>query len=252
VTLRSILQPSADWLGQPSAKRVLTVALIACAGLMLYGFTVGFWRSPLMAVYVAIKLPLLIALTLLCNGLLNGLLGMLLGSGLGFRQSLFALLSSFALAALILGSLAPVTLMLAWNAPPPDSPGAVTAHAAYLLTHTFLIAFAGTTANLHLHRVLRAKAPSRGAATVTLFAWLAGNAFLGAQFSWILRPFFGSPSLQVQFLRPDPMHGTFYEAVWRSFDKVTGDGRFAAILIAILLIPPAILFLHQKHKRTRP
>lgn len=252
MTIRSILQPSADWLEQPSAKRISAVALVACLGLMCYGFTVGFWRSPLMAVYVAIKLPLLIALTLLCNGLLNGLLGMLLGTGLGFRQSLFALLSSFALVALILGSLAPVTFMLAWNAPPPDSPGAVTAHAAYLLTHTFLIAFAGTTANLHLHGVLRGKAPNRTAATVTLLAWLGGNAFLGAQFSWILRPFFGSPSLEVQFLRSDPMRGTFYEAVWRSFDKITGDGPFVVTLIAILLALTAIHFLHQKHKRKRP
>ena len=72
--------------------------------------------------YVAVKLPLLVALTLGCNGLLNGLLGLLLGTGLGFRQSLLALLSSFALAALILGSLAPVTFFLAWNAPSPGRP----------------------------------------------------------------------------------------------------------------------------------
>ena len=228
------------------------VALVACLGLMLYGFSIGFWRSPLMAVYVAVKFPLLIALTLLCNGLLNGLLGMLLGTGLGFRQSLFALLSSFAVVALILGSLAPVTFALAWNAPRPDAPGAVTAHAAYLLTHTFLIGFAGTLANLRLHGVLRGKAPSRTAATVTLFAWLGGNAFLGAQFSWILRPFFGSPSLKVQFLRPDAMQGTFYEAVWSRFDSLTGDGPFAAALIAIPLSLIAIHLLHQKYKRKRP
>jgi len=229
-----LIHPPADWLDAPTPRRVTVVALTTCAGLAAYGFTVGFWRSPLMGVYVALKMPLLIACTLGCNGLLNGLLGMLLGTGLGFRQSLLALLTSFALAALILGSLAPATWLLAWNAPLPDSPAAASAHAAYLLTHTFLIGFAGITANLHLHRLLTAKAPSPMAATATLLAWLGGNCFLGAQFSWILRPFFGYPTLEVAFLRPDPMRGNFYQAVWRSLESITG-GHALPPLVAILL-----------------
>jgi hypothetical protein len=130
--------------------------------------------------YVAVKLPLVVALTLLCNGLLNGMLGLLLGTGLGFRQSLLALLSAFALAGVILGSLAPATLLLAWNAPPPDSPGAVNAHAAYLVAHTLLIGFAGIAANIHLHRLLADQAPTPAAATATLLAWLGGNGFLSS------------------------------------------------------------------------
>src|SRR6478735_5801473 len=205
MNLRQLIQPEPDWLDAPTPRRVAWVAGTACAGLAVYGFTVGYWRAPQMGFFVAVKLPLLIALTLGCNGLLNGLLGLLLGSGLGFRQSLLALLSSFALAALILGSLAPVTLLLAWNIPPPGAANAATAHSAYLITHTFLIGFAGITANLHLHRILAVKAPTPAAATVTLLAWLGGNGFLGAQFSWILRPFFGTPSQEVQFLRDHPM-----------------------------------------------
>ena len=143
------------------------------------------------------KMPLLVALTLACNGLLNGLLGLLLGTGLGFRQSLLALLTAFALAAVILGSLAPVTFFLAWNAPPPDAPGARKrpcrlprrAHGAHRIRRH--------------HGEHPPPPPARGegsdpaAATATLLAWLGGNGFLGAQFSWILRPFFGSPSLKV-------------------------------------------------------
>ncbi|HEX7260356.1 MAG TPA: hypothetical protein VF258_00925, partial [Luteolibacter sp.] len=183
MNLRQLIQPEPDWLDAPTPRRVARVAVTACAGLAVYGFTVGYWRDPMMGLFVAVKLPLLVALTLGCNGLLNGLLGLLLGSGLGFRQSLLALLSAFALAALILGSLAPVTLLLAWNIPPPGSPSAATAHSAYLITHTFLIGFAGITANLHLHRMLAVKAPTPLVATATLLAWLGGNGFLGAQFS---------------------------------------------------------------------
>lgn len=250
MNLRPLIQPDTRWLDDLSSRKAGTVALAACCGLMLYGFTVGFWRSPVMGLYVAVKLPLLVGLTLLCNGLLNGLLGMLLGSGLGFRQSLFALLSSFALAALVLGSLAPVTFLLAWNAPPPTSPAAEISHAAYLLTHTALIAFAGASANIHLHRMLGHHAPTRRAALLTLCAWLGGNAFLGAQFSWILRPFFGSPSLDVAFLRPDPMRGNFYEAVWASFGRITDGHQIQVLcLLAILSLAAAATHLHQRKKR---
>jgi hypothetical protein len=247
--LRPLLQPDTAWLDQPNSRRIAGSALTAAIGLAAYGFSVGFWRSPLMGVYVAIKMPLLIACTLACNGLLNGLLGTLLGGGLGFRQSWLALLTAFAQAALILGSLSPVTFFLAWNAPPPDSPQAVTAHSAYLIAHTVLIAFAGVVSNLHLHRLLAGRASSRLVACGTLFAWLAGNAFLGAQFSWLLRPFFGSPGLVVQFLRDHPTKdGNFYQAVWGRFDVITGGNPLpAAAALALLL---SLFLLPLVFKRT--
>ncbi len=251
MNLRRLIQPDPDWLDAPTPRRVAAVALTACAGLAIYGFTVGFWRDPVMGAYVAVKLPLLVALTLACNGLLNGLLGLLLGTGLGFRQSLLALLSSFALAALILGSLAPVTFFLAWNAPPPGAPGAGNAHATYLVAHTALIGFAGITANLHLHRLLTVKAPTAAAASATLLAWLGGNGFLGAQFSWILRPFFGSPQLKVQFLRDHPFEDNFYISVWRSLNRISGGFALPVlILILAFLLTPIFLAIYRNHQTT--
>ncbi|HEY8991921.1 MAG TPA: hypothetical protein VIM46_08085, partial [Luteolibacter sp.] len=70
--LRPLLQPDTVWLDQPNFRRIAGSALAAILGLAAYGFSVGYWRSPLMGAYVAIKMPLLIACTLLCNGLLNG------------------------------------------------------------------------------------------------------------------------------------------------------------------------------------
>ncbi|RYD33471.1 MAG: hypothetical protein EOP87_10925 [Verrucomicrobiaceae bacterium] len=251
MNLRELIQPDTGWLDAPAPGRVASVAVMAFAGLAVYGFTVGFWRDPVMGGYVAVKLPLLVALTLACNALLNGLLGLLLGTGIGFRQSFFALLTAFALSAVILGSLAPVTLLMALNAPPPDAPGAGDAHAGYLVTHTLLIGFAGIAANIHLHRLLAAKAPNATAATATLLAWLAGNGFLGAQFSWILRPFFGSPNLKVEFLRPDPMNGNFYQAVWNSIQHITdGAGVPVLALIVIAISVPVISTIQNNHRPT--
>jgi hypothetical protein len=49
-----------------------------------------------------------------------------------------------------------------------------------------------------------------------LWCWLGGNLLLGSQLSWIFRPIVGSPNLEVQFLRADPMHGSFYESLFRA------------------------------------
>ena len=252
MNLRQLIQPDRGWLDAPTPRRVLWLGLVACAGMAVYGFTVGYWRDPVMGAYVAVKMPLLVALTLVCNGLLNGLFAVLLGTGLGFRQSLLALLTAFALAGVILGSLAPVTFLLAWNAPPPDSPGAGNAHDAYLVTHTLLIGFAGIAANIHLHRLLAAKSPTRAAATATLLAWLGGNGFLGAQFSWILRPFFGTPELKVQFLRDHPLsEGNFYQTVWRAIHRITGDFALPVLLaVLVILAIPIVRAIQSTHQTT--
>lgn len=69
MNLRRLLQPGDGWLDAPTPGRTAWVVAAAVLGLALYGFTVGFWRDPLMGVFVAVKMPLLLFLTLLCNGL---------------------------------------------------------------------------------------------------------------------------------------------------------------------------------------
>lgn len=253
--IRRLLQPEAELLDDPSPGKIARIAGLTALALAAYGFTTGFWRSPMMGVYVALKMPLLVACTLGCNGMLNGLLGLLLG-GLGFRQSLLALLSAFAVSALILGSLAPVTLMLALDAPRPDSESAASAHSGYLLFHVLLIAVAGIAGTLSLHRILRERCPSPAVASTTMLAWLAGNGLLGMQFSWILRPFFGSPNLEVQFLRPDPMNKSFHESVWGSLKNFT-DGNphlalFVLVPLAVLVAPPVCRILFPRSQPVTP
>ena len=250
--MRRFLSPSAETLGATSATKIAWVALVTVIGFGVYGFTVGYWRSPLMGVYVAVKMPLLIALTLGCNGLLNGLLGMLLGSGLGLRQSLHALLSAFAISGLILGSVAPVTFFLAVNAPSAESAQGASVHSAYLLTHVILIGIAGLVGVVRLGKLLEAYSSSQTIARSTLGAWIVGNAFLGMQFSWILRPFFGSPGLEVAFLRDDPMKGSFYEAVWRSTKRIGCDVPPEGVAgMAMMLILASILILQIKHEKNK-
>ena len=206
----------ASWLKTDSVwKNALPMVTGIVLGCAAYGFAIGLWRAPVQGLFVAIKMPCLIFLTLLVNSLINGMLGLLLGSGMSFRQTLTACLMSFAIFSLIVGSLSPVAIAVVMDAPRPGEAGTEAWYRAILLTHTSIIAFAGIVANHRLLRLIQVFSGSASAGWRTLLAWLAGNLFVGAQLSYNLRPFFGNPELPVQFLRPNPFDGSFYESVWR-------------------------------------
>ena len=200
---------------EPGAGSLLMCAAIIVLGDGLYGFTLGWWRGPLQSLYTAIKFPLLVFLTCGGNALLNGLLAQVLGLGISLRQSTITILMSFALTALILGAFSPVMLFLLYNTPPlaAHSP---TSHSVLLTAHVAAISFAGVVANRRLLRLLERLAGRASSARAILFAWLGGNLLLGSQLAWVLRPFVGAPSLPVEFLRADPLHGNFFEAVARA------------------------------------
>lgn len=216
-------------------------AMLIVVGCAAYGFSLGLGRAPLMGIYVAIKLPLLIFLTLSINALLNGILAQVLGSGLSFRQTWSAILRSFALFSLIVGSLAPVATYFTLNA---DFPGS---YSTLLLVHVLVIAAAGIVANVQLYSGLRIQVPQKNVARNVLMAWRAGNLFVGAQFSYLLRPFFGQPALDVQLFRPDAFVGNFYSAVWSMSKHLLGEEGLAVVLAGLLFI-----FLLCIRKHTNP
>jgi hypothetical protein len=210
----------ASWLAAPDLRSLTGCVLIILIGSGLYGFTLGIWRAPLQSLYTAIKFPALIFLTCGGNALLNGMLAQVLGLGLSFKQTSLAILMSFALAAIILGGLSPITLFIWYNAPALASEDAALGHSLMIFAHVCAIAFAGVMANRRLLDLLRKVAGDSNTALGVLFSWLAGNLFLGAQLAWNLRPFIGHPSLAVQFLRDEPLWGNFYEHVWHAVQKV--------------------------------
>ncbi|MBF0202836.1 MAG: hypothetical protein HQK67_00680 [Desulfamplus sp.] len=199
------------WLDSDSGKLPVCLMLIIIGG-ALYGASLGIWRSPLQAVFVAIKFPLLLLLTAFGTSLINGMLAQLLRAQMNFYQSLLAVLMSFALLAILLASFTPLIFFLVWHLPAMDSSGQVDAHRIFLLVNVAVIAFSGTLANLQLYHMLKQICGTRS--RQILIAWLGMNLFLGAQLSWNLRPFFGTPGLPVTFLRDNPFDGSFYEAVF--------------------------------------
>jgi hypothetical protein len=222
--LRGDTESVAPWTDTASPARVATWLTVTVLGAAAFGAAMGWWRAPEQALYTAVKLPLVLLLTALGNALLNAMLAPLLGVNIGLRQSLLAVLMSFTIAGAILGGVAPLLAFVIWNAPPlARSASAGTTHAFILLTIVAAIAFAGIAANLRLLRLLERLGGGAGVARRVLFAWLSANLFFGSQLAWILRPFVGSPGLPVQFLRDEPLKGSFYEAVWFSLGRLFGS-----------------------------
>ncbi len=218
VLLRGEPERIGPWIEQCDSRRVWVYVAVVIAGAGLYGAAMGWWRAPVQALYTATKFPLLILLTTLGNAMLNGMLAPLLGLNISLRQSLLLVLISFTIAASILGSFSPPVLFLVWNTPSTTASveSAPLAYSFMQLTHVALIAFAGTVANVRLFPLLRELSKNQFIAYKVLFAWLAGNLFLGSQICWVLRPFIGDPRMQVEFLGSHPFQGSLYETVFEA------------------------------------
>lgn len=225
VLLRGESAAVRSWIDQPVLRRVVLHLGIIVIGAGCYGAAMGWWRAPQQALLVAIKFPLIILLTTAGNGLLNGMLAPLLGLNLTFRQTMVALLMSGAVTAAILGAFAPIAAFLVWNTPP-FSPTAMhgVAYRLMKLAHVVVIAFAGCAGNARLFQLLIQLGGNRAVAGRVLFAWLAGNLFLGSQLCWMLRPFIGAPNLPVEFIRSHlAPQGNFYENVFRTVTGLLSD-----------------------------
>lgn len=221
ILLRGDAELVADWTRDFDHRRLFLWLTASVIGSALFGAAMGWWRAPEQAIYTAVKFPVVVLSTMAGNALLNAMLAPLLGVNIGVRQSFLAVMMSFVIAAMIMGSLSPVLAFLIWNTPPLEmAQQAGSSHAIILLSIVVMVAFAGVVANLRLYQLLLALSGNRSSARKVLFAWLAGNLFLGSQMSWILRPFIGSPGLPVQFLRDEPMRGSFYEAVYYSLQQL--------------------------------
>jgi len=210
--LRGEVEPMRGWLADRSLSGVALYIGVIVAGASLFGAAIGLWRAPMQALFNGIKFPLVILAVSAGNALLNAILAPLLGLNLRFRECFVAILMSFAIAAAILGAFSPLVAFLIWNTPPYGQDSQ--AYSFLLLALVLMIAFAGVAANVRLIELLRRLSPSPVVARNVLVAWLAGNLFLGSQLCWMLRPFVGSPGLPVQFIRPDALRGSFFEAVF--------------------------------------
>jgi len=215
--LRGESEQIAHWIEKWEGRRFGYCLGAVVVGSSLFGAALGAWRSPLQALYSGLKFPLVILLTTTGTALLNGMLAPLLGLNLKFRQSMLIILFSYTIAALILGGFSSILLFIVLNVPPVQGASSSAAWVCFSLVRVMvvgLIAFAGILANVRLRQLLVHLSGSLAVSRRLLFGWLAANLFLGAQISWLLRPFIGSPEKPIEFLRQNAFSGNFYETVF--------------------------------------
>lgn len=181
---------------------VATCLRLGACGSALSGLALGASSGePWLAVYAAIKVPLLLALTaLFC--LPSFYVGnTLLGLRDDFAAACRGLLATQATLGVALGALAPVLVFQSLSVLDP-----------YALTLCDAIVFGLATwaAQQMLarhYRPLVARAPRH---RVALRGWLVLYAFTGVQLAWVLRPFRGTEGFAVQFLRPEAFQQNAY------------------------------------------
>ena len=189
-----------------SAARIL-----ACGA--LYGASLGAWHDARLAVYTAVKIPLLLFATAALTALFNWIIASMIGLHLKFAESIEMSLLPMSIASLILASCAPIVFFFDLSLPPP-MPSERTLHNLLYLTHTALVAGAGMTGTTFLRRrLLEVCNGNVRLAQRVHAAWVVAFAFVGGEVAWILRPFIGSVYLPVVFLRPDALHGNVYEFI---------------------------------------
>jgi hypothetical protein len=195
-------------------KRDVLIVVLSTAA---YGAVLAAWRSPLMAAYVAVKLPVVFVATTLVVSAFCWAAGLLCRAGLRYHEVLGAVFSAMAVAGLILLALSPVVLYFVFS----GAPDAGTreemrfAHATMMMVHILVLACAGATGNLVLCRALRRRVPPACRLAPMVALWIASFAVVGCQLGWIMRPLVGSPNIAVEFLRSDALDSNFLESLFR-------------------------------------
>jgi len=197
-------------LGGPALPLPRLLACIAAGG-FFYGavmgsFGISFDRRLLLALFSAIKVPLLLlvcfAMTLPLFLVVNTLIGLRSDVGDVVR----AVLAGQAALALVLAALAPYTVL--WYASSENY------HSAQLF-NLAMFTVASAAAQVVLRRRYRPLIERDPRHRLLIWAWLLLYSFVAVQMAWVLRPFIGDPMSEVQFFRNEPLNDNAYMVVFR-------------------------------------
>ncbi len=183
------------WRQLPALSPALTILLSSG----LYGAVMASYGGLVderlwMAVYGALKIPLLFVATMLLAVPAFYVANLLAGVGEHFRRAWHALVDYQLAVSLQLGALVPVTLFM--NLTNAD-------YRAVQAWSTLMFAGAAWNAQRALGRAYEELGALDPVHHQLRRLWLGLYAFVGVQMAWDLRPFVGNPEMPVQFFRDD-------------------------------------------------
>ncbi len=197
-------------------RRLFEHVCLVVVATAVYGAVLAAWRSPVLAGYVAAKLPVVFVGSTLVVSVFCWMAGLATGADLRYREVLGSVFFAMSIAGTILIALAPIVFFfIVTAAPDAGTPDEMRfAHGCMLLVHIVVFAVAGVVGNAMLVKALRARVPKTCRLGLMLFLWLASFAVVGCQLGWMSRPLVGSPNIKVEFLREDALKGNFLESVF--------------------------------------
>jgi hypothetical protein len=160
---------------------------------------------------------------------------------LSLRQTVVCILVSFAVTSAILGSVAPIAIFFAECAPAVDPRAmgldatdpvarpSIAVAQALVLMHTTVIAVAGIAGVVRLLGLLSKLGDPPIVVRRVLVSWIAMQFLVGAELSWILRPFLGRPHTPTCFLTSEAFDGSFFEEI-----ATLGTATFGALAPVML------------------
>jgi len=209
--------------------RTLKTTLILVVASAVYGFAAGSVHSLLFASRNLIKFPLLIVVTTVVCSLAHFLLARFAGLTLPFGEVQTTVLRIFRSLSVLLASASPVVYFLAMTIEQPRSAHDLREYPMFLGFNVLLVAVCGSVALWSQARVLlQGSRLTKARVWSIIAAWLLLSLFVGAQWAWYLRPFFGVSALEEDTpfclgTAPDFRGATsFYESVYQIFDPPTG------------------------------
>ena len=202
--LRALLRPDAPTMALP--KLAVLVALCgAIQGAIMGSYALFNGGSPLFILWAAFKVPLFLGIAAgLCFPALR-VLYYLVGLSDEFGPTIRAFAAAQAAFAAILAALSPFILVFYVSG---------LSYRGALMLNLITFAIAGISAQSVARGRLQLLL-ARDARHLKL--WLTGFAmwaFVAVQLAWNLRPFIGSPTAEIQFLRPDAFSNV-YLGLWK-------------------------------------
>ena len=179
--------------------------LLVVAGGFVYGAAMGAYGARgWQAIYSASKVPLLLGCsTLVCLPNFY-VVNVLLGLRDDFSAACRGVFAAQATLAVVLSSLAPVTLFFY------ASSGDYEQAKVWNGVMFFVGTVSGQVTLSHHYRALIASNPAH---RIGRFAWVVLYVFVAIQLAWVLRPFLGAPDLPTAFFRQDAWSNAYVEVL---------------------------------------
>jgi len=204
------LSNSNAWFAQQPLR--LQYTIIVLFGL-LYGVTMGSYAGItadrwLHLIYTACKVPILLGATFVLSWPSFAVANYVLGLGSDLKEALKVMLSCQAVVALTLASLSPFTALWYFS---------IRDYKMALLFNAAIYCVASLAGQYAIRRSYQRFILRNKRHRLMLWVWLVVYSFVGIQLAWVLRPFVGSPTELVQFIRTEELSNAYVriaELLW--------------------------------------